>query len=88
MNLQNTNSNPVYTIDEIQHFYKTCFEHGQLILSFILRDKEKYIQAKNEDVLWSHLTSNMARFNNESYRMYATIKHSFNNGKDIEGVSL
>ncbi len=85
---QNDETDPVYTIDDIQHFYKTCFENGQLILSFILRDKEKYIHAKNENIMWSHLTANMARFNNESYRMYSTIKHSFNNGKEIEEVCL
>tara|TARA_R100000388_G_C7220752_1_gene148812 strand:- start:887 stop:1168 length:282 start_codon:yes stop_codon:yes gene_type:complete len=85
---QNDSSDPVYTINDIQHFYKTCFENGQLILSFILRDKAKYIEAKEEDVLWSHLTVNMARFNNAALRMYATIKHSFNDGKDIEGVNL
>jgi hypothetical protein len=81
------NSKPVYSIDEIQNFYKNCFETGKFILSFILSDKEKYIQAKTENNIWSELTANMAIFNNEAFRMYAIIKHTFNNSKNIEGVS-
>ena len=85
---QNDEPDPVYTIDDIQHFYRTCFENGKLILSFILGDKKKYIEAKEKDLAWSHLAANMASFNNEALRMYATIKHSFNNGKETEGVNL
>lgn len=69
-------------IIEIMKFYEKSFQQGQEVLRLILDDKENYIELKKRDPKWSELTLEMCKFNNQAFRLYSIMKHTFVNEKD------
>ena len=64
-------------IEEIKDFYEDTWKKGQDILRMILDDKDQYIKMKAENEKWSELTLEMSIMNNQAFRLYSIMKHTF-----------
>ena len=64
-------------IQEVMEFYENTWKQGQDILRLILDDKEQYIKLKAQDKKWSDLTLEMSKLNNQAFRLYSIMKHTF-----------